>query len=151
MPFHRRREVPTAQETFRELVKSQLAPGLRALGFKGSGRSYELRSPEHWAMLGLQASQWSDSQHLQFTVNLLVVARDVWDEESAKRPHLGSKPSPNTHPGTFAWWARLGTLMPQGRDTWWEVRAGQSTEALAREVLDAVEASGLPALRARLR
>jgi Domain of unknown function (DUF4304) len=149
MRIRGRREVDTAQDTYRALVKSQLAPGLRALGFKGSGRSYELPSTTHWAMLGLQASAWSDRKEVRFTVNLLVVPRDVWAAESASHPYLGAKASPNTHPGLFAWWARLGSLMPAGEDTWWRVAAGKSTERLAREVLQAIELYGLPALRAR--
>jgi hypothetical protein len=142
--------VPTAQETYRDMVKTHLAPGLRALGFTGSGRNYELRCAEHWAMLGLQASQWSDSNELRFTVNLLVVSREVWERESAQRPYLGAKPTPNTHPGVFAWWARLGSLMPEGEDKWWSIRVGEKAEKLAAEVLQAIEVYGLPAMRARL-
>jgi hypothetical protein len=65
----------TAQETYREMMKTQVAPALRGLGFKGSGQNYELPSPGHWAMLGFQKSAWSDASALRFTVNVLVVSR----------------------------------------------------------------------------
>ena len=143
--------MPTAQETYRDFVKAHLAPGLRALGFKGSGRNYELPCRDHWAMLGLQASQWSDSNEVRFTVNLLVVSKDVWERERAERPSLGRKPGANAHPGRFAWWERIGLLMPDGTDKWWAVEAGMRPEGLAQEVLQAVEAYGLPALRAQIR
>ena len=58
--------VATAQESYRQMIKAQLAPGLRSLGFTGSGRTYDLGWAEHWAMLGLQASQWSDREELTF-------------------------------------------------------------------------------------
>ncbi|MDQ5821800.1 MAG: DUF4304 domain-containing protein, partial [Actinomycetota bacterium] len=111
--------MPTAQETYREMIKAQLAPGLRALGFKGSGRSYELPCPDHWAMLGLQGSKWSDSGEASFTVNLLVVSRSVWERERVEVSHRGPKPNPNQLPGRFAWWKRIGKVMPECEDKWW--------------------------------
>jgi Domain of unknown function (DUF4304) len=138
----------TARDVYDELVKTRVAPGLRALGFRGSGRRYELPSATHWALLGLQASQWSDANELRFTVNLLVVSRQAWTEESARRPHLGAAPSPNRAPGAFAWWRRLGPLLPAGGDRWWTVGPGADADGVAREVLAAVELYGLPAVRA---
>jgi Domain of unknown function (DUF4304) len=112
------------------MLKTQLAPGLRELGFKGSGRSYELPCPDHWAMLGLQGSKWNDSSEVLFTINLLVVSRSLWERERAQDSYLGAKPKPNYMHGTFAWWQRIGSLMPK---------------------LLAVESYGLPAMRAQLR
>lgn len=132
------------------MIKTQLGPGLRALGFKGSGRNYELPCPDHWAMLGLQGWKWSDSSEARFTINLLVVPRSVWEEERAQLPYLGAKPKPNQMPGTFAWWERIGIVMPEREDKWWRVMAGMDTEGLSREVLLAVESYGLPAMRAQL-
>jgi hypothetical protein len=133
------------------MLKTQLAPGLRELGFKGSGRSYELPCPDHWAMLGLQGSKWSDSSEVEFTINLLVVSRSVWERERAQAPYLGTKPTPNYMYGPFAWWERIGSLMPERESKWWTVNAGMDTEDLSREVLLAVESYGLPAMRAQLR
>jgi hypothetical protein len=67
--------VSSAQETFRNLMKTLIAPGLRALGFKGSGQNYQLPSDDHWAMLGFQKSVSSDSETIRFTINVLVVSR----------------------------------------------------------------------------
>ena len=145
------RSVPTAQEAYRDMVKAHLAPGLRALGFKGSGRNYELPCPEHWAMLGLQSSKWNDSREVHFTVNLLVVRRDVWERERVERSYLGAKPTANTRPGGFAWSERLGILMPKGRDEWWRLKAGEKSSKVAQKVLNAIEVYGLPAMRAQCR
>jgi hypothetical protein len=129
------------------MIKTELAPGLRSLGFTGSGRNYDLGWAEHWAMLGLQASQWSDRERLTFTINLLVVSRKVWAQQREEHAFLGAKPAPNIHPGPFAWHERIGMVMPDNLDTWWEVRAGGNTEPVAREALEAVEVYGLPAMR----
>ena len=132
------------------MIKAQVAPGLRALGFKGSGRNYEFPSPYHWAVLGFQSSKWSDSDEVSFTVNLLVVSRDAWERERAQRPYLPATPNANMFPGEPVWWTRVGALMPGGEDTWWRVRARANTEAVAREVLRAIETYAVPAMRAQL-
>jgi hypothetical protein len=128
------------------MVKTQLAPRLRDLGFKGSGRNYDLQCPDHWALLGLQSSRWNDASEVSFTVNLLVVSREAWEREVVERPFIGPKPTANEHPGVFAWTKRLGTLMPEGEDKWWPVSAGKNTSEVVQEVLEAIELYGLPAI-----
>ncbi len=88
---------------------------------------------------------------MQFTVNLLVFSRSVWERERAQDSYLGAKPNPNTLYGKLAWWERIGVLMPEYEDKWWTVNAGMDTEDLSREVLLAIESYGLPAMRAQLR
>ena len=139
----------TAQETYRELMKSHIAPGLRALGFKGSGQSYELPTPEHWVMLGFQKSQWSDAADVRFTVNVLVAARKVWDAQRKERTHLPARPTANRLWGDFVWQRRIGRLLPAGEDLWWQVDAGTPLDQLAHTVLSAVEDYALPAVRAQ--
>ena len=70
------RPVPTAQEAFVKMMKEEIAPALRRLGFKGSGQRYELPSPTHWALLGFQKSAYSDSPEVRFTVNVTIAGRD---------------------------------------------------------------------------
>jgi cold shock CspA family protein len=107
--------MPTAQDTYREMMKTQVAPGLRALGFKGSGQKYELPSPDHWAMLGFQKSAWSDASALRFTVNVLVVSRAAWETERTQRSYVPSRPTANRLWGAFVWQRRIGTLLPWPR------------------------------------
>jgi hypothetical protein len=45
------------------------------------------------------------------------------------------------------WRARIGELMPGSPDHWWTLAAGDSTEALAREVVFAVRDYALPAMQ----
>src|SRR5882757_3399617 len=66
------RSAPTAQEAFTSLLRAQIAPGLRALGFKGSGQTYELPHLETWALIGFQKSAHNTARHIEFTVNVTV-------------------------------------------------------------------------------
>ena len=57
----------TAQDRFKLLTRDMLAPALRALGFKGSGQHYVLPDKDHWAVLGIQRSYFSDRRTIRFT------------------------------------------------------------------------------------
>ena len=132
------------------MLREQVAPRLRELGFKGSGQAYTLPSDTHWAIMGFQKSKWSDAESLEFTANVTVAERAKWEEERQARPYLPAKPSPNTHYGDYIWQERIGTLRPTGGDQWWRVRAGMKTDALAADVVAAVRDYALPAMRAEL-
>jgi hypothetical protein len=151
MPEHKNAVVAAAQDTYREMMKKQVAPGLRALGFKGSGQNYELPSDDWWAMLGFQKSAYSDSSDVRFTINLLVVSRVVWESERATRLTLPARPTATTGWGNFIWRKRIGLLIPPRNDLWWKVTARMNTDTVAAAVLCAVEDHALPAMREQMR
>jgi hypothetical protein len=142
--------VPTAQTTYAAMVKTEIAPRLRALGFKGSGQVFQLPDEDHWAMIGFQKSTSSDAARVKFTVNVLVVTRAAWVARRAEAPYLGERPSPNVHAGG-GWWRRIGELLPDRGDLWWQVESGADTSELAAAVLWAIEDFALPAMRDRMR
>jgi Domain of unknown function (DUF4304) len=136
-----------AQEKFAAMLRDEVAPALRELGFKGSGQSYKIPSETCWALLGFQKNKWSSAHHVMFTANVTVVSRKDWDEKRAERPYIGERPSPNTYYGTFAWQDRIGMLMPRGEDHWWDVLAETDTREVAASVIEAVRGFVLPAMR----
>ena len=148
---HQNVAMPTAQETYNEMLKTAIAPGLRSIGFKGSGQNYRLPSDDHWAMLGFQKSTSSDAGHVRFTVNVLVVSRSKWDAVRAESPHLPERPTATTFWGTFVWQKRIGDLLSGGEDLWWEIEAGVDPSGLADAVVWAVRDSVLPAMHRQMR
>jgi hypothetical protein len=142
--------MPKAQETYVTMMKTSIAPGLRALGFKGSGQNYALPSSGYWALLGFQKSSFSDASELRFTINVLVVAREAWEAKKAERPELRDRPTATTFWGDFVWQRRIGRLLPGNEDLWWELRADSHTEELASAVLWAVADYALPAMREQM-
>lgn len=128
-------------------MRDHVAPGLRSLGFKGSGQAYQLPSESHWALLGFQKGPASDARAIVFTANLQVVLRSRWEAERHGRSWMPERPTATTG-WPFAWWVRLGELIPGGDEIWWEVSAGKDTTQLADAILWAVEDYGLPAMRA---
>jgi hypothetical protein len=143
--------VATAQETYAEMLKTLVAPGLRAIGFKGSAQDYRLQSDDYWALLGFQKSTSSDASHVRFTCNVLVVSKSRWDAVRAESPHLPERPTATTFWGTFVWQKRIGALLPGGEDLWWEAEADGDLAELAGAVLWAVQDYALPAMRRQMR
>ena len=129
------------------MVRDHLSPRLRAEGFRGSGGGYELPSPTHWIVLGVQASQFSSADSVQFTLNCQVIRRDEWEAVRSTLAHLGAKPKPNTVAGSFVWWSRIGTLMPEAKDKWWSLDANDDLDRVAEEVADSVRKYVVPAVR----
>jgi Domain of unknown function (DUF4304) len=141
----------TAQEAFTTMVKEQIAPALRELGFKGSGQRFVLPSETDWAQIGLQKFTRSNRDFVDFTANVTVVSRDVWDTERAEQPHLPKQPAPNIYYGTYAWQTRIGDLVPERREKVWRVDPDRPTEPVAEEFVAAIRDHALPAMRKWMR
>lgn len=142
--------VTTAQELFKVMLRDHVAPALREAGLKGSGTAYFVPSETHWALVGFQKSTSSDSSQVKFTVNLKVVRKDLWHEQRTRfTSGMPERPSP-TLSYMFEWDKRIGFVLPEGQDHWWSLRVGDAPDGVAREVLEAVRAYGLPVLRQQI-
>lgn len=135
---------PTPQEVYDDLMKTSFAPALRGVGLKGSGGRFELPSDKYWALLGFQKSTYSDSDALEFTVNLSVISRTVWAEQASARPHLGQRPRPSTFYGSWAEQVRIGKLTPSGEDLWWRLNRGEDPGPVAQRVVSALVDVAVP-------
>ena len=142
---------PTPQQVYADLMKTTFAPALRAAGLKGSSGRFEMPSDRYWVQLGFQKSAYSDSEELQFTVNLSVIDREVWADQLAGRPHLGKRPKPSTHYGAWAEQIRIGRLTPAREDLWWSLKRGEKPDAIAEQVISALLDLAVPWLAAQSR
>ncbi len=133
------------------MLRDELAPRLRGLGFKGSGHAFSIPDDAHWISLGFQKSQFSDGEALRFTVNVTVANKAVWARMRQERTYLPAKPAPNTLYGDYAWSRRIGQLLPGGQDQWWELRADSpDSRTVAALVAAAVHDYVMPAITAQL-
>nr|WP_237331615.1 DUF4304 domain-containing protein [Streptomyces mexicanus] len=122
---------------------------MRKLGFTGSGQVFELPDPGMWLLLGIQKSSGVTATRLRFTINLAAVPKEKWQEvldEGAKFP---ARPVPNKVYGKWAWWSRIGDLMPGAQDFWWTVTPDTEPGELAGKVLAACLDYAVPALQAQ--
>jgi hypothetical protein len=135
-----------AQDRFRELVRDHLGPSLRSMGFSGRGQEFVLPDARSWILLGIQRSRWNDRRDCEFTIQLTVVDKTVW-EELRTRHGYGERPYSTRWYGPRLWQTRLGDLLADGRDVWWHVHPDSDVEPLGRELMAAIERYALPAIR----
>lgn len=142
----------SAQDWFRLMLDTGLAPGFHALGFTGfpgSGRRFRKRAAGHWAEVSIIQSRSLTEGCVRFTLLLRAIVRDEWSEQLRVRPY--SSP-PRDLPG---WEAPIGALVTVGghpiEELWWTLEAGKPFDSLADEVLTTLETFGLPALSHHIR
>jgi hypothetical protein len=141
----------TAQDVFFAMLKKQVAPALRGLGFKGSGQVYVWPSDEFWALLGFQRSRSSDAKELQFTMNLSVGSKTAWAEARVGRESwMPERPTPNIRCGPPMSEQRIGLLRPNHLDKWWRISADSDTKKLAQEVVENISDFAMPAILERV-
>jgi hypothetical protein len=140
----------SALDRFRTMMRQHVAPELRRMGFRGSGQSFVLPSEDYWVLLGFQRSRSSSAEAVRFTVNTTVVSKQEWAQARERASYLPERPTANTSYGTFAWWKRIGRLLPDGQDRWWTLSSGSAIASLAAEVLDAIRTYALPAIHQQL-
>jgi hypothetical protein len=129
---------------------AQLAPGLRADGFRRFGTSFNrVTEPGLVHVVGFQGSKWGD----EFTVNLGVYVREI-DElfnSSWKKPKAGDEGigAVKEYDGWLR--ARLSSIR-RGSDLWWKYTKLDAAVAdiAARLQADAAPAFGATASRAAL-
>jgi hypothetical protein len=142
---------PSPQQVYAEWMKTAFGPALRAEGMRGSGGRFEFPSEVVWAQLGFQKSTYSDAQEVRFTVNLSVIRRDEWHQQTSAHPHLGERPKPTFHYGAWADQARIGTLTPEGEDKWWRiVRGAAHLDVVRDDAMHDLLTYGVPWLRERI-
>jgi uncharacterized protein DUF4304 len=142
--------VTTALDAFRTMMRDEIGPALRRLGFRGSGRSFVMPSDTHWVLLGFQKSRTSAAGEVRFTVNVTAASRRAWDERRARLDYLPERPSANTFYGPEIWRRRIGLLLPDATDRWWTLRPDEPTASVASQVVDAIRVAALPEIERRL-
>ncbi|SDM65406.1 DUF4304 domain-containing protein [Allokutzneria albata] len=137
----------TAQDVYKELMRTRFAPWLREAGFRGSAGKFALPSESHWALLGFQRSVYSDKDEVRFTINLLCVGREQWESMRAAEPFLGERPTAAVYYGREVAQARIGALTPSGEDKWWHLRPRRDVEHVVADLFHDLGEYAVPWLR----
>jgi hypothetical protein len=119
-----RPESLNVQQAYEQMMRGQVAPALRELGFKGTLRIFRYGSGSRKGEIRWQKDgRATRQQRLFFTINV----------------------------GWVQGGGRIGELMPlPATDTWWELHKGQPTEPVAHSVVSAIRIYALPAIQAGL-
>ena len=132
----------TAQDLYKGMLREHVAPSVRHLGMKGSSGNFVLPDADHYLLVGFQSSGSNTAETVRFTVNLAVISKTAWKQGWKS---WWGKPSATTQ-GPVGTYKRLGELMPDHDDVWWELTSDTEPAVLAAEVVQAIEQFGLPEL-----
>jgi Domain of unknown function (DUF4304) len=134
----------TAQDVFKTMLRQQIAPALRKMGFKGSGNNYEMARDEYRIQIQLQRSTWSTRDSVQFDANVSVFhlpTRVLFNEENRKARQLGKAMEGTEqvfHP-------RLSQMArPNTSEFAWIVRPDEPSEPVANDFVECVRLYFLP-------
>ena len=120
------------------VVKLGLVDLLKDRDFKRTGRTFHRRAGDVWQILNVQASQQNMGAAGSFTLNIGIYHPRI--AELAGSLPLNGKPK--EYESTIR--ERIGYLMPERRDHWWEIGPSTDVLALAREVGECVERYAVP-------
>jgi hypothetical protein len=133
---------PTQSSQFvQEVIALGPQPLLKSLGFRKAGRHFFRTFADATCHINFQSSQWNTPDRSRFTVNvwtylpaIALANGDVVIEDPAKRRfgHCG---------------IRLGFLLPESSDRWWEISSSTDVPQTADEVRSAIEHYAIPYLQ----
>src|SRR2546422_4950306 len=134
-----------AADSLQRILSSQISPFLRAKGFRRKGRTFHKWVGNNCQVVNFQGSVSSDRLHHRFTINVSVFYSELY------RSWTGTDSIPEfpTEP-ECQWRQRIGNLLPEHRDKWWEIALDDTTDVLGAELVDALETYALPVLDARV-
>ncbi len=115
-------------------------PLLASLGYRKSGRSFFLLTARLYKVVNFQSSMSNSPSHAKFTINLNV-ALPCFHEA-----YLGTAFPKNPANAANVIQQRIGRLLPNGKDHWWEITTDTDPQELGNEVAEALSLYGLPYL-----
>lgn len=118
---------------YKRTILEAIAEALRPIGFRKKGAHFTKAEADVVHLVSLQSSSSSTAEAVRVTVNL-----GVWVSalEADAKPDIWS-----AH-----WRERLGFLMPENRDVWWNAASDDEAKSTGATIASAIRTFGLRAL-----
>jgi len=128
------------KKLYKCLIDEHISSHLKGKGFKQNKSTFKIIKNGNLGIIDFQKSKNSTESTIIFTVNLAVVLRTIFEFEGHHVPidKLGEE---HGH-----WRERLGYLMPDKTDVWWEIRESIDVKQLASLLINLIEEYGIKAL-----
>jgi Domain of unknown function (DUF4304) len=110
---------------------------LKEFDFTKSGQSFYFKKESNIGIINFQKSKNSSSSTISFTINVGIsssILRQFNGENISKLPDVE-----DSH-----WMNRIGFLLPEKQDHWWEVNDATNLEELKQEIIDIIKNVALP-------
>lgn len=133
------------KQRYINIVKQVYEGTLRGVGYRRTGTNcHKFISPNIIHIVNFQRSVYSNSRKISFTVNLGVYRTGIW---SVLVPGSAEPGKPSVSSCIIE--KRLGRLMPEGLDRWWDITDAadwHSEDLIVNEVSTLLNNHGLPFL-----
>ena len=113
---------------------------LRPKGFKRAAPNFWRHADDIYQSVSFQASQWGSADQGSFTVNIGVSSPALYTAFTGRA--FPKNPSTTLWPIN----QRIGALIPNPHDLWWNIDAATDLDAIGRAVADTLARYGLPFL-----
>lgn len=116
---------------------SEINNVIKPLGFKKNGNTFFYNQDNNIGLINFQKSKNSSSISILFTISIGVYSSALQIFDS---PDVGSKPTiSDCH-----WSKRMGFLLPENKDHWWQINDATSLPDLINEVIDLLTSLAIP-------
>lgn len=131
--------VASPAELTDQVIRDFVSPVMKAAGYRKTARNWHSDSGRAVKVVNVQGSAWNSRDRSQFTVNL-----GIWFPEAESL--AGSPDRPNRTPPEYQCTVRqrIGHLMPEERDVWWELEPQVELRSIGDEVTAAIVNYALP-------
>ena len=129
-------------ETFKELIK-RVGAKLKPKGFTKKGNSFYLNRSNNVGLIEFQKSRDSTKDAILFTVNIGVLSTQL--EKILGKGNTVYPVTTDCH-----WWERVGFLMPEKTDFWWEIDSATSLDLIYLQIDEVIDKYLLPLLEGTL-
>ncbi|MBB5033889.1 DUF4304 domain-containing protein [Prosthecobacter vanneervenii] len=129
--------MPKPQDIIKAMVSSLHKEHLKGLGFGKTGTTW-IRSLEWPQVINIQLSSFNSAEEAKFTINIgisIPPMRSAWGTPAVE----GALKEYDCELRT-----RIGSLLPNKNDKWWDVTSGSDPEELMHEVSDDISDYALP-------
>ncbi|MBD2703322.1 DUF4304 domain-containing protein [Spirosoma sp. BT702] len=117
-----------AQKGIKELVKSEIEPVIKSLGFKKQSNSYVKTEEGFLKIIGLQFSQTNTSEEASFTIECGIFFPELYLKCFDELPKY-----PKTVDCFFQYRQRIGRLKGS-HDEWYKVKVGEDNQPVLDRV-----------------
>lgn len=123
-----------------KILISEVNQAIKPLGFKKNGNTFFYNQDNNIGLINFQKSRSSSSDNILFTISVGVYSNSLHVFDS---PCIGSKPIiDDCH-----WWQRIGFLLPEKNDHWWQIDAATSLPDLINEIKDVLNSLAIPEIK----
>jgi Domain of unknown function (DUF4304) len=123
------------EELFSELVKV-VGEKLKPLGYSRCGQVFRIIVNNNCGLINFQRSTSNTKDNISFTINLGVVCGDLLDQTITQ---LKDAQITDAHVSQ-----RIGFLLPEHQDKWWQINGLVNFEQLGGEIVDLVSNKAVP-------